>query len=157
MPQLHAKFHQNWWSGFRVIVEQNTDGHSFIIFVIICDEPPFFKCGPVWECFTHFNWDIPFAKRPCQNETTFCLSRKLSWQLDPNGVEEWRFSWIFFRWVESSAETFWFMIQNSAMADQCMHPHHDTKIDGNSSGKIHLTHSFPMSYGTWIAPLWHIP
>ena len=31
MGELHAKFHQNWWSGFRDIVLHNTDGHSFII------------------------------------------------------------------------------------------------------------------------------
>ena len=31
MGELHAKFHQNWWSGFRDILLDNTDGHSFII------------------------------------------------------------------------------------------------------------------------------
>ena len=31
MGELHAKFHQNWWSGFRDILLPNTDGHSFII------------------------------------------------------------------------------------------------------------------------------
>ena len=31
MPQLHAKFHQNWWSGFWVMRWQDTEGHSFII------------------------------------------------------------------------------------------------------------------------------
>ena len=31
MPRLHAKFHQNWWCGFREILSQDTEGHSFII------------------------------------------------------------------------------------------------------------------------------
>ena len=31
MGELHAKFHQNWWSGFRDILLPYTDGHSFII------------------------------------------------------------------------------------------------------------------------------
>ena len=31
MGELHAKFHQNWWSGFRDIALHDTDGHSFII------------------------------------------------------------------------------------------------------------------------------
>ena len=35
MHEPHAKFDQNWWSGFRVIREHNTDGHSFIIIRII--------------------------------------------------------------------------------------------------------------------------
>ena len=30
-PRPHAKFHQNWWAGFREIRCQDTDGHSFII------------------------------------------------------------------------------------------------------------------------------
>ena len=34
MGRLHAKFLKKWWSGFRDIGEQNTDGHSFIIFHI---------------------------------------------------------------------------------------------------------------------------
>ena len=36
MPQLHAKFHQNWWSGFWEISSQDTEGHSFII-IRICN------------------------------------------------------------------------------------------------------------------------
>ena len=31
MAELHAKFHQNWWSGFRDIALHDTEGHSFII------------------------------------------------------------------------------------------------------------------------------
>ena len=31
MGELHAKFHQNWWSGFRDIAFHDTQGHSFII------------------------------------------------------------------------------------------------------------------------------
>ena len=31
MGELHAKFHQNWWSGFRDIAFHETEGHSFII------------------------------------------------------------------------------------------------------------------------------
>ena len=31
MGELHAKFHQIWWSGFRDIALHETDGHSFII------------------------------------------------------------------------------------------------------------------------------
>ena len=31
MPKLHAKVHQNWWSGFRDIWRPDTEGHSFII------------------------------------------------------------------------------------------------------------------------------
>ena len=31
MGELHAKLYQNWWSGFRDIRGQHTDGHSFII------------------------------------------------------------------------------------------------------------------------------
>ena len=36
MGELHAKFHQNWWSGFRDIEGHDTEGHdteghSFII------------------------------------------------------------------------------------------------------------------------------
>ena len=30
MGELHAKFHQNWWSGFRDIAFHDTEGHSFI-------------------------------------------------------------------------------------------------------------------------------
>ena len=29
--ELHVKFYQNWWSGFRDIRVHNTEGHSFII------------------------------------------------------------------------------------------------------------------------------
>ena len=36
MGELHAKFHQNWWSCFRDIALHNTDGHSFIIIRIPC-------------------------------------------------------------------------------------------------------------------------
>ena len=35
MGELHAKFHQNWWSGFREKRAQDTQGHSFIIIRII--------------------------------------------------------------------------------------------------------------------------
>ena len=35
MGELHAKLYQNWWSGFRDIRGQNTDGHSFIIIWIM--------------------------------------------------------------------------------------------------------------------------
>ena len=31
MGELHAKLHQNWWSGFRDIALHDTEGHSFII------------------------------------------------------------------------------------------------------------------------------
>ena len=31
MPKLNAKFHQNWWSRFWDIWQQQTEGHSFII------------------------------------------------------------------------------------------------------------------------------
>ena len=31
MPRPHAKFHQNWWSGFWEILSQDTEGHSFRI------------------------------------------------------------------------------------------------------------------------------
>ena len=31
MPRPLAKFHQNWWSGFRKKRAQDTEGHSFII------------------------------------------------------------------------------------------------------------------------------
>ena len=31
MGELHAKLYQNWWSGFRDISGQDTQGHSFII------------------------------------------------------------------------------------------------------------------------------
>ena len=31
MGELHAKFHQNWWSGFRDIERHDTEEHSFII------------------------------------------------------------------------------------------------------------------------------
>ena len=33
--ELHVKLYQNWWSGFRDIRGQNTEGHSFIIFRIL--------------------------------------------------------------------------------------------------------------------------
>ena len=36
MPSPHAKFHQNWWSGFWEILSQDTEGHSFIIIRIKC-------------------------------------------------------------------------------------------------------------------------
>ena len=32
-----AKFHQNWWSGFREKRAQDTEGHSFIIIRIVLD------------------------------------------------------------------------------------------------------------------------
>ena len=35
MCELHAKFHQNWWSGFREIAFHDTEGHSFIIIRIL--------------------------------------------------------------------------------------------------------------------------
>ena len=35
MGELHAKFHQNWWSGFRDIALHDTEGHSFIIIRIL--------------------------------------------------------------------------------------------------------------------------
>ena len=35
MGELHAKFYQNWWSGFRDISGQDTEGHSFIIIRIL--------------------------------------------------------------------------------------------------------------------------
>ena len=31
MPRPHAKFHQNWWSGYGEKSGQDTEGHSFII------------------------------------------------------------------------------------------------------------------------------
>ena len=37
MGELHAKFHQNWWSGFRDIAFHDTEGHSFIIIRILND------------------------------------------------------------------------------------------------------------------------
>ena len=33
--ELHVKLYQNWWSGFRDIRGQNTEGHSFIIIRIV--------------------------------------------------------------------------------------------------------------------------
>ena len=30
MGELHAKLHQNWWSGFRDIALHDTEGQSFI-------------------------------------------------------------------------------------------------------------------------------
>ena len=33
--ELHVKFYQNWYSGFRDISEQNTEGHSFNIIRIL--------------------------------------------------------------------------------------------------------------------------
>ena len=35
MPKHHAKFHQNWWCGFRDVTGQDTEGHSFIIIRMI--------------------------------------------------------------------------------------------------------------------------
>ena len=35
MGELHAKFHQNWWSDFRDIALHDTEGHSFIIIRIL--------------------------------------------------------------------------------------------------------------------------
>ena len=35
MGELHAKFHQNWWSGFRDIAFHDTQGYSFIIMRIV--------------------------------------------------------------------------------------------------------------------------
>ena len=35
MGELHAKFHQSWWSGFRDILLHYTDWHSFIIIRIL--------------------------------------------------------------------------------------------------------------------------
>ena len=39
MGELHAKFHQNWWSGFRDIASHDTEGHSFIITRIFLLDP----------------------------------------------------------------------------------------------------------------------
>ena len=30
MGEVHAKFHQNWWSGFRDMALHDTEAHSFI-------------------------------------------------------------------------------------------------------------------------------
>ena len=35
MGEIHAKFHQNWWSGFRDIAFHDTEGQSFIIIRIL--------------------------------------------------------------------------------------------------------------------------
>ena len=49
MGELHAKFHQNWWSGFRDIAFHDTDGHSFIIIRMINAE----KCQVLGHFFYH--------------------------------------------------------------------------------------------------------
>ena len=33
--ELHVKFYQNWWSGFRDISEQNTEGHLLLLLLLL--------------------------------------------------------------------------------------------------------------------------
>ena len=61
MGELHAKLHQNWWSGFRDIALHDTEGHSFIIiritrtdfvhpfFSIISSQRYFIKMDPYYN------------------------------------------------------------------------------------------------------------
>ena len=49
MGELHAKFHQNWSSGFRDIAFHDTEGHSFIIiriYTVMCFLIFFTEPGP---------------------------------------------------------------------------------------------------------------